>query len=82
MYGSTAAAVRKNKEAHPEKYCAVKHCLWALRSGPCPKHCNMCGATVYKDGLCRRCYDGRTAAILQWAAAPLSTDDIGEGCDI
>jgi hypothetical protein len=30
--------VRKNKEAHPEKYCSDKKCLWALRSGPCSKH--------------------------------------------
>jgi hypothetical protein len=36
--GQVAAAVAKNKEAHPEKYCPVRGCLWALRSGPCRKH--------------------------------------------
>jgi len=33
-----AAKVRENKEAHPERYCPMKDCLWAKRSGPCPKH--------------------------------------------
>ncbi len=33
-----AGSVRRNKEAHPERYCTRAGCLWALRSGPCPKH--------------------------------------------
>ncbi len=36
--GQVAASVRRNKENHPERYCADPRCLWALRSGPCPKH--------------------------------------------
>jgi hypothetical protein len=35
---SVAASVARNKEAHPERYCPVLGCLWALRSGPCRKH--------------------------------------------
>ena len=35
---TVAAKVAKNKAAHPERYCSRKGCLWALRSGPCPKH--------------------------------------------
>lgn len=37
-HSSVAASVRKTKEAHPERYCPVKNCLWSLRSGPCRKH--------------------------------------------
>lgn len=33
-----AAIVRQNKEKHPERYCPAKGCLWATRSGACPKH--------------------------------------------
>lgn len=33
-----AAKVRENKENHPEQYCSHKGCLWAVRSGKCPKH--------------------------------------------
>ena len=33
-----AKSVRENKEKHPERYCFAARCLWALRSGPCPKH--------------------------------------------
>lgn len=38
---NTAAKVRQDKEAHPEKYCRVPRCLW--RTGwafgsPCRKH--------------------------------------------
>lgn len=33
-----AAKVAARKEAHPEQYCSAPRCLWALRSGPCPKH--------------------------------------------
>ena len=32
-----AAACRREKDAHPERYCTK--CLWQTsRSGPCPKH--------------------------------------------
>lgn len=33
-----AKKVRERKEQHPEQYCTAKGCLWATRSGPCPKH--------------------------------------------
>lgn len=38
--GSVAASVRKSKDAHPERYCPVKNCLWRLKEGQvlCPKH--------------------------------------------
>lgn len=36
--GQVAKLVRESKERHPERYCLAKNCLWALRSGPCPKH--------------------------------------------
>jgi hypothetical protein len=42
--GSTAASVRRAKEAHPEHFCDVKGCLWRTinpRTGaetPCRKH--------------------------------------------
>ncbi len=36
--GQVAAKVRENKERHPELYCSAKNCLWAMRSGKCPKH--------------------------------------------
>ena len=38
--GQVAKSVRENKERHPEQYCAAPRCLWALRSGSCPKHRN------------------------------------------
>lgn len=38
-HASTAAAVRKRKELHPELYCQDRRCLWFTASGkPCPKH--------------------------------------------
>jgi hypothetical protein len=39
-HASVAARVRRNKEAHPETYCADRICLWNTRGGekPCPKH--------------------------------------------
>ncbi len=36
--GSVAAKVREQKEAHPERYCSVKGCLWNTTRGPCKKH--------------------------------------------
>lgn len=37
-----AAKVRQEKEAHPERFCPDKRCLWRVqRMGgdwPCPKH--------------------------------------------
>jgi hypothetical protein len=33
-----AKAARLNKEAHPERYCPTKDCLWRASSGQCPKH--------------------------------------------
>ncbi len=33
-----AMAARLNKLDHPERYCPDRHCLWNLRSGPCPQH--------------------------------------------
>jgi hypothetical protein len=36
--------VRKNKEAHPEKYCSNAKCLWRASSGPCPKHSSKAGS--------------------------------------
>ena len=35
-HGQVAAKVRKDKEAHPEKYCPK--CLWKTGGGPCPRH--------------------------------------------
>lgn len=32
------ATVALDKQERPERYCAHRRCLWALRSGPCPKH--------------------------------------------
>ncbi len=43
-HGSVAKAVRLDKEAHPERYCPVRNCLWRVltRDGqydrPCRKH--------------------------------------------
>ncbi len=70
MYGSTAAAVRRNKESHPEKYCADKRCLWVLRSGPCPKHTRNQRLAEIAEAR-ERMYP-----------KPLNTDDIGEGMDV
>ena len=36
--GQVAAKVREQKEKHPERYCSARGCLWAVRSGKCPKH--------------------------------------------
>jgi len=37
--GGVAASVRKSKEAHPERFCPVKDCLWRTGDGSrCPKH--------------------------------------------
>ena len=33
-----AAKVAADKELHPERYCTAPRCLWAVRSGKCPKH--------------------------------------------
>lgn len=55
-HASVAATVRRNKELHPETYCADSRCLWNTRGGtkPCPKHpvkpvavkCVACGDPV------------------------------------
>ena len=37
-HSSVAASVRRSKEKRPDDYCPDPRCLWALRSGPCPKH--------------------------------------------
>ena len=36
--GQVAAKVRAAKEAHPERYCSVRGCLWRVTRGPCSKH--------------------------------------------
>lgn len=33
-----AKKVRLEKEAHPERYCIVKCCLWRTRDLFCPRH--------------------------------------------
>lgn len=41
---NVAQAVRLDKEAHPERYCPVRRCLWRVLGrdgeflGPCGKH--------------------------------------------
>jgi hypothetical protein len=35
---SVAANVRRNKEAHPERYCADSRCLWRTDEPYCPNH--------------------------------------------
>lgn len=40
---NVAAECRKEKEAHPERYCANRRCLWRLvdhkgNSNPCRNH--------------------------------------------
>ena len=37
-HGSVAASVRKQKEAHPERFCQAKGCLWNITRQPCAKH--------------------------------------------
>jgi hypothetical protein len=37
-HGQVAARVRADKDAHPERYCPERRCLWRLSSGPCPRH--------------------------------------------
>lgn len=61
-HGSIAARVRKNKEAHPERYCPVPNCLWRSGGQLCPKHrsdmhpCNDCGAPIeIAQELCSKC---------------------------
>lgn len=50
MSHGTAAIVRRQKDIHPERYCTHPNCLWATRSGTCPKHpvkeCCMCGVEI------------------------------------
>lgn len=36
--GTVAKKVRLEREAHPERFCARKDCLWRLNGVPCPKH--------------------------------------------
>jgi hypothetical protein len=42
--GQVAAAARRNKERHPEHFCAAPGCLWRTWSAssddenPCPRH--------------------------------------------
>lgn len=64
---STAGAVRRNKEAHPERYCADKRCLWAVRSGPCPKH--MARVAVVAEQLSKS--DHESAAVVAGEACVL-----------
>lgn len=37
-----AAKVRQEKDAHPERFCANRRCLWRIQrqdgDQPCPKH--------------------------------------------
>ena len=48
---NAAVIARKNKELHPERYCANPRCLWRTggpNGSPCPKHrapqpCEVCG---------------------------------------
>lgn len=39
---NTAAKVRLEKDRHPERFCAVKSCLWRIHTSkgpnPCRKH--------------------------------------------
>lgn len=37
-HGSVAKSVRLAKEAHPERYCADKRCLWRTDNTYCPRH--------------------------------------------
>lgn len=55
--GSVAAKVRRAKEAHPERYCANRVCLWRIvdRDGnptPCPNH--MAAPANRLEGLLRQ----------------------------
>jgi hypothetical protein len=36
--GQIAASVAREKEAHPERFCPVKRCLWRTGGGFCPRH--------------------------------------------
>lgn len=49
-HASVAARVRADKDAHPERYCAVRGCLWRIltRQGfvPCRKHPDNCKHSV------------------------------------
>lgn len=40
---NVAARTRIEKEIHPERFCSEPRCLWALRSGPCPRHAERYG---------------------------------------
>jgi hypothetical protein len=44
-HSQVAASVRRDKEAHPERYCHNKHCLWNVTRNPCGKHPLPQGAT-------------------------------------
>lgn len=35
---SVAASIRKQKELHPERYCAHRNCLYRTGGGYCKKH--------------------------------------------
>ncbi len=37
-HGSVAAKVRAQKEAHPERYCLARNCLYRTDDDYCPKH--------------------------------------------
>lgn len=37
-HAQVAASVRRNKEAHPERYCPIPNCLWRSGGKCCPKH--------------------------------------------
>lgn len=39
--GGVAGSVRRQKEAHPERFCPVRNCLWNTAKeggGYCPRH--------------------------------------------
>ncbi len=49
-----AAHSRQEKEAHPERYCVDRRCLWNVRrSGPCPRH--QTSGYVLAGGVCPLC---------------------------
>jgi hypothetical protein len=52
-YANVAAKVRKDKEAHPERYCRDPKCLWRTMTpsgpNPCRKHPHLAPATPKTD---------------------------------
>lgn len=71
---NTAARVRLDKEAHPEKYCRVPRCLWrtiVFNGGtapiikPCRNHPHANPHAFVRDNqdACHACGQGESAAI-------------------